>query len=645
MNIIVSEMTRKRLYLAVALFAMSGILFSTVCAQQKYAVADIPADLLQNSSAVIRNNLKSVELISEDQITVSEKIVITVLNKKGLATLQPWVGYDEDTFVKFVEAKVYDENGELTKEFREKDFQDVSATGSSLYSDSRLKFLDFTPAFYPFTFEFKRVWRSSSTGFLPQWLPNPFTGVSAEHSKYILKNPSKIPLEPRVYNLEGKKVESIVTAELISFEVRDLPAIEQEVLGPHYSEFLPMVRIAPSRFTLKGKRARVSDWNDFGLWQYSQLLNGRRELPQSTISRVNSLVLGIDDPKEKARIIYEYMQSKTRYVSVQIGIGGWQPSLASEVDKLGYGDCKGLTNYTMALLESQGIESYYTIVDSGPNGQDIDEKFVALQGDHVILTLPFDDENVFLECTDQGLPFNYLGTHTDDRKVFAVTPEGGRMLKTHKYSATTNERSLDATIRLDEAFKLSGEIEQRFKGLRYYYRYEIEKETKDNIDSRIKEDWSHLNSLRLSEISFNNNKNKVVFAEKMMFKTDDYVSEVGSRILVNPNVFRRIKDIPSKSAGRHQMLEIRRGYTDVDQISWILPPNIDTESVFEPINYKTKFGNYTAEIIEETGNKLTYRRTFTLNSGRYPAKEFNSFVDFVRMVARYDRSRIVLVKK
>ncbi len=38
------------------------------------------------------------------------------------------------------------------------------------------------------------------------------------------------------------------------------------------------------------------------------------------------------------------MQGKTHYISIQVGIGGYQPFLASDVDRLNYGDCKALVN-------------------------------------------------------------------------------------------------------------------------------------------------------------------------------------------------------------------------------------------------------------------------------------------------------------
>src|SRR5690625_198168 len=87
----------------------------------------------------------------------------------------------------------------------------------------------------------------------------------------------------------------------------------------------------------------------------------------------------------KTRKIYQYIQDKVRNVSVQIGIGGWKPMPAMEVDKLSYGDCKALTNYTKVLLDALGIPSYYTVLYADSNTIDIHEDFVSFQGNHVIL--------------------------------------------------------------------------------------------------------------------------------------------------------------------------------------------------------------------------------------------------------------------
>ena len=68
-------------------------------------------------------------------------------------------------------------------------------------------------------------------------------------------------------------------------------------------------------------------------------------------------------------------------------------------------------------MESQGIEAYYTIVYGDSNRRDIEEDFIAMQGNHVILNLPNDGNPIWLECTSQKVPFGFIANFTDDRDV------------------------------------------------------------------------------------------------------------------------------------------------------------------------------------------------------------------------------------
>lgn len=199
-------------------------------------------------------------------------------------------------------------------------------------------------------------------------------------------------------------------------------AFEFENSSPNARDFLPKARISLNNFSLDGVTGSFTNWSEFGKWMHTSLIAGRDVLDESTKSKILSLVEGVNSPIEKAKIVYQFMQNKTRYISVQVGIGGWQPIAANEVDEVGYGDCKGLTNYTKALLDVVGVESYFTLIYGGQK-RDIDKDFSAFQGNHAILNIPNNGNDIWLECTSQTAPFGYLGTFTDDRDVLVVMPE------------------------------------------------------------------------------------------------------------------------------------------------------------------------------------------------------------------------------
>lgn len=94
----------------------------------------------------------------------------------------------------------------------------------------------------------------------------------------------------------------------------------------------------------------MSSWQSYGIWQNS-LLTGRDQLAEPIKLKLRELTAGCNTPREKVQAVYNYLAETTRYVSIQLGIGGLQPIAASDVCRAGFGDCKGLSNYTHAMLK------------------------------------------------------------------------------------------------------------------------------------------------------------------------------------------------------------------------------------------------------------------------------------------------------
>jgi len=605
----------------------------------------IDASLKENANAVIRNHETIVELHDYNNMTIKTKRVISILNENGLAHLDTYVHYDPSIRVKSISAKVYDKMGTEIKKFKKKDFDDYSNTGSSLFSDNRVLALDYTPINYPFTFEFEYETQTNSTAFYPRWYALEGYFISTESSSFKLINHKHVLIDVREFNLEDKGIENRSDDNIISYVAKNLKAYKWEYMSPAFSEISPTVMIAPNRFRLIDVDGHAENWSDFGKWNYDNLLTGRTELPETTKSEIAKLVSGLKNPMEKARAIYNYVQNKTRYISIQLGVGGWQPMLASQVDEVSYGDCKALTNYTKALMESQGIEAYYTVVYGNNNLIDIEKDFVGMQGNHVILNLPNDGNPIWLECTSQKVPFGHIANFTDDRDVFVVTPEGGRIEHTKIYSNKESYLKTKAEINITKEGGISANIRSNSGGVQYDDRFRrvVDSDQKDR-DNHYKEYWDYINGLSLKKIDIQNNKNDIEITENVEVSAPTYASKAGEKLLVNPNMFNRYTNVPPRYSQRKLPFVIERGFYDEDEYIINLPEGHKLETSMQIKEIESKFGVYKASLKILSDTQVKYFRSFELNKGNFSKEDYKDYRSFIRKIAKADKTSIVLKK-
>ncbi|MEX0360550.1 MAG: DUF3857 domain-containing protein, partial [Allomuricauda sp.] len=346
--------------------------------------------------------------------------------------------------------------------------------------------------------------------------------------------------------------------------------------------------------------------------------------------------------------IYKYVQDNTRYISVQEGIGGLQPISAMEVDKLKYGDCKGLTNYTKALLEVAGVTSYYTRVYASSNlQQGIDKDFPTFVGqtNHVILNIPNEAGDVWLECTSQTLPFGFLGDFTDNRNVLVITPEGGKVMKTISYANEQNHQKMEATYNILEDRSIEGEVCIKSKGLKYDHRYGISGLSNEDINTSYKQLWSNINGIEIKGNHFNNDREKVLFTEVVKIKAPEYATKQGENLIVAINVFDNVGFVPTRYRNRKFPFVIKRGFVNEDEFKINIPQNFVVENLPDKVVEKSKFGSYEMQLIKKTDREFVYQRRLSIHKGEYPKEEYVSYRTFRRKVAKLDNLKLILTNQ
>lgn len=412
-----------------------------------------------------------------------------ILSPEGLTHASTSLFYDKLNEVVNFEAEVSDAiTGKVIQKAKIRDMTDAAIySTSSVFDDNRHKYFEIKSGIFPVKVKIISETKAKTNFHFRDWVPVHRYNQKVIESKLEVSFPTSLGLRYKELNLLGERSseESEGTTKITWIE-KDLPVQSPSLKEEDDHKLL----LAPIAFAMGNYSGKMEDWAGLASWQY-QLNKGRNELPEEFKSKIRSMVKDVDTPFEKIKILYSYLQKDYRYVSIQLGIGGWQTMKASEVVDYSYGDCKALTSLMQAMLETVEIPSNYTLVFAGSDADDIEIDLPSNQFNHVILQVPMNGNPVWLECTSNLLPAGYLGDFTKNRHVLVTNSEGGFLTKTPSYfDSAWNQLSTTNQIKIDDlgnaTIRSSQIIEGNFAEPLIY--------VKKELDSRAQKDYFHKNS-------------------------------------------------------------------------------------------------------------------------------------------------------
>lgn len=607
---------------------------------QLYPFDSIPDHLKNRADAVVRTEQCLFTLNGPGDAIRKIKKAVTLLNEDANGYRFLRVPYDKYSKVTSLKGMIYDEKGNVIEALGFADVYDMSAmSGGTFYSDDRIKILYFPLYKFPYTIEYEYEIAYSSLLNYPSWIFQDSPDVSVQRSGIQFVIPQNMKL--RFYEEYLKnKVDSVVQdgKRIFTWQEENLPAYSSQDYAIRQVYHSPAVHTAPLDFEYAGYKGSMRSWKEFGNWVY-EINKDRDALPQTEIDAVTDLVSLTDNQKEKVRLIYEFMQSRTRYVSIQIGIGGFRTAEASAVSKNGFGDCKALVNYTYSLLKAAGINSIYTLVKAG-SLTDIKKDFVDNEFNHVILCVPLPKaDTVWLECTNQTMPFNYIGSSTAGKNVLLITPEGGKIVKSPALTKEQNQFRRNASLFMNVLGAASGRISNYYSGYNYglasgRYSMQSEEEIKRSLYSGLR-----FTDFTLSDVSFSENKSENPSAELVyQLNIKNFTTTDGPRMYFNPSV-----TVQDYLQGTPLHLKIPLSDITCDSIVYTLPMNYAVEFMPESINVENNFGRFYYSL-EAKGDRLFLKRFLELHESEITNDNYNEFRNFINTVAKADRYKVILVK-
>lgn len=612
---------------------------------QNYAVQLIPDSLRINAHAVKRMEEIQVIIKSVNKVIVKHKYAITILDEEG----ERFSGYENyySTLkeLKNIDGNLYDNTGKKIASVKRKDIQDVpDFDGFSLIQDNRIKRHQFYHRQYPYTIEYEEEEENNETYFLPYWMPVEGAHMSVANSKFIVEVPAGFEIRIKQVNFPLPPSINTASGTTYSWQMSNQKSLVQEPYQGAFREILPIVYIGPTQFSIGGYSGQMQSWKSLG--NFNVTLNaGKDLLPEKIKNEIHALTDGISDRNEKINKAYQYLQQNTRYISIQLGLGGWQPFDAKYVADNKYGDCKALANYMVSLLKEIGIKANYVLVTAGRGRKGLSEDFPAPYFNHVICCVPGDKDTTWLECTSQTSPAGYVGSFTGNRKALLIGEDGGYIVNTPNYQAHHNQQIRTVKATLDIKGDLVAEVNTHFTGIQQEEAHQlIHEATKEEKEKYLNEALS-ISTYEVNNFNYIEKPGKIpVVDEYLRITATGFANTSGKRIFIQPNLFNKSSTKLSEDSLRQYPIQFNQAYLDIDTVTIQIPPGYVLEGSLKDVFLQNAFGEFSAKY-QFNNQQLTLIRYRKSDIKTFPSSDFPKLVEFINSIYKADRSRIVFVKK
>ncbi|ANI90373.1 hypothetical protein A9P82_14390 [Arachidicoccus ginsenosidimutans] len=568
---------------------------------QKYAVNNIPKNLLKHANSVKREETLHFTVKGIGDAVFQHHSVITVLNHDGDDNLS--FGCYTFKFDKLDDASisVYDSLGNKIKTYSLKDLQ-ATSYGDGLVEDGKLYYFSVTAPSYPITIEINSVEKYKGLLFYPSFdIQDKDQSVEQSSAQIIV--PKTLGLRYKTINIKDNCIKKEDASNITySWTENNLPAIKvARHSGPQYL-YLPSILFAPRQFKMDDYTGDMSTWQSFGKW-YGDLISTTNTLTPQEQTFYQNMVKDKTTDREKAETIYRYMQNNMRYVSIQLGIGGWKPFAASFVNTKKYGDCKALTNYMQAALSAVGIKSYPVINHFGTLSTPITKDFPVNAFNHVLLCIPQAKDSIWLECTSSSNDFGELYTETQNHLALLINEKGGELVRTPLENADENTLSSKSIINLNvdgsavvnTQINVTGEIKQEH--LAYLYQ-ESDEHKKDFFYSYLS--FKPADSIGITE----SNKFTTPFSYNAKLNYGNFPDfTTGSKIFMPSRLHRIFKERITDDTARKQDYYFDYPYKISDTVELHYPQGFQPEDLPKNKNISKPFASYKSEYILDTTAK------------------------------------------
>lgn len=622
---------------------LTTLLFTSIIGLFIPIMAISPA-MKKDAHSVVNLDRKLIQCNSLTNSTETYTYIITILDANGDNAAHFSTKCSQFEKLDKFSGTVTDTLGNIIKKFSKSDLNS-SEYSQALAEGNITYFLECYVPQYPYRVEYK--WQvSNENGIIafPSLSPQSYFAQSVEKSDYKLIVPQEMGC--RFYESGVKNAVNIgkddsgkiiVTASLKN--IKAIPSGEQ--FSCDIDEIIPKIRFAPTNFIFDKHPGSLSTWESLGEWESLLLKEAEAPISEELKVKLHALTDTCKTDRSKVKCIYNLLENTTRYVSIQLGIGGYKPISPIKTFTLGFGDCKALSFYMKSMLNEIGIRSDYVTIST--IYRDLIPGFANMeQMNHAILRVPLVGDTLWLECTNPSLPFGYIHNSIAGHNALVIKDGKGVMARVPEYPSNATQSSINYDVTVNPDFSGSLNVSEH-KSLRFYEGNELFAELTPNGQIEQLRRRSSINNCTIKNIKSTRYKScEPVFITDYVIEAPKLGKSTGIRLFLPINPIRSNssrydcvnRTIPFELAGE----------VYADTINITIPEGFAIETMPKSVSLKSDFGTISA-IYSQEGNRIKAIQNWDINRTRQPASKNAEFTTFYNSAIAMWNAKMVIKKQ
>lgn len=570
--------------------------------------------------------------------TFSKHISLRIDNKRGLSDGNFVCSCSPYRNLKKFAGTIHDANGKVVKKIKRSDLVRTEYSSSLASDDYSLYYEAEVPASYPITVTYDwEVDYSHHLNSYPSFFPIPGYEIAVDTASFTFIQRPENTLTYRILNFSPhiKVSESDGNRRITEFSIGHISHMDKQSWGQSFNDRTPQVIMSPLGFEWNKIHCDMTDWHSFGLW-INELNSGRQKLTPEVIARLHQTTDTCTTPRSKVKATRKLLGELTRYVSIQLGIGGYQTATAEDVCKNGIGDCKALSNCFIAMLHEIGLPAVYTLIALNDRHLIHDMPNFS-QLDHVIVQVPLPGDTLWVECTNDTYPFDYRHTGMCGHDVVLIHPTGGELQTIPEYADSLNLRQIFADIELssDGSAHISyreSNFNSQFEALCNLTRIPT-KDQQKNLLNRIVCGNPTINDMSI--------QSEGAHIDYMLdIQSGAFCKWSNNRIFL-PITLNPFSPLQNTKEEAHIIDILGEGKLRESTIRYRIPDGYDVDSKLDPLFIDSPFGFFSRHTTIEDGY-LVIRDSFLMRNGIYPAEHFPEWIAFRKALADSSKKKIIL---